>query len=142
MAQMSPAANYAVTPNLASLIAAEAALARNASNLISGTVDPARVGDLSSTYARYIQLAKNPDTLITGAITRDSNGAATSAPVVWPDGSPGTYTADTVSTAFPGAVDGYHITYGSPATKTYTQPAVTRDPSSGAATNVPAIVVT
>ena len=50
MAQMSPAANYAVTPDLASLIAAEAALARNASNLTSGTVDPARVGDLSPTY--------------------------------------------------------------------------------------------
>jgi hypothetical protein len=51
MAQMSPAANYVVTPNLASLISAEATLARNASNLTSGTVDPARVGDLSATYA-------------------------------------------------------------------------------------------
>ena len=49
MAQMSPG-NTPVTPNLASLIAAEAALARNASNLTSGTVDPARVGDLSPTY--------------------------------------------------------------------------------------------
>jgi hypothetical protein len=101
-----------------------------------------RVGDLSNTYVKYRQLAKAPDTLITGAVTRDSNGAATSAPVVWPDGSPGTYTADTVSTAFPGAVDGYHITYGSPVTKTYTQPAVTRDAATGAATSVPAIVVT
>lgn len=85
--------------------------------------------------------ARNPDLLVTGTITRDSNEAATSAPVTWPDGSPGTYTADTLSTAFPGAVDAYHITYGSPVTKTYTQPAITRD-AAGAATAVPAIVVT
>ena len=95
---------------------------------------------LTATYGRYSQLARTPDVLITGAITRDGNGAATSAPVTWPDGTAGTYTADTVSTAFPGAVDGYHITYGSPVTKTYTQPTVTRD-STGAASNVPAIVV-
>jgi YD repeat-containing protein len=50
MATMSPG-NTPITPNLASLIAAEATLARNASNLTSGTVDPARVGDLSATYA-------------------------------------------------------------------------------------------
>lgn len=85
--------------------------------------------------------ARNPDLLIVGAITRDSNGAATAAPVVWPDGTPGNYGADSVSAAFPGAVDGYHITYGSPVTKTFTQPAVTRD-SSGAVTNLPALVVT
>lgn len=89
-----------------------------------------------------VQWARNPDALITGAITRDSNGAATSAPVTWPDGAPGTYTADTVSTAFPGAVDAYHITYGSPVTKTITQPAVTRDSTTGAVTNAPAMVVT
>ena len=112
-------------------------------NMVDGLVaHEATIAALPSTYARYTQLAKSPDLLITGAITRDANGAATSAPVTWPDGSPGTYTADTVSTAFPGAVDAYHITYGSPVTKTYTQPLITRDPSSGAATNVPAIVVT
>jgi hypothetical protein len=118
--------------------------ATDATIVVDGTAgNPSlRVGDLSNTYVKYRQLAKAPDTLITGAVTRDSNGAATSAPVVWPDGSPGTYTADTVSTAFPGAVDGYHITYGSPVTKTYTQPAVTRDAATGAATSVPAIVVT
>lgn len=81
------------------------------------------------------------DPIIVGVITRDANDAATSAGVVWPDGTVGTYTADTVSTAFPGAVDGYHITYGSPATKTYTQPTVTRD-ASGAVTTRPALVVT
>lgn len=97
--------------------------------------------DLSGTYVEYKALAAQLDTLITGAITRDANGAATSAPVVWPDGTPGTYTATTVSTAFPGAVDAYTVTYGSPVTKTYTQPAVTRDASTGAVTNRPAITV-
>lgn len=96
------------------------------------------VGD--ATYASLANLARNPDLLIAGSITRDANNAATSAPVVWPDGTPGTYTATTVSTAFPGAVDAYTVTYGSPVTKTFTQPAVTRN-AAGAATAVPAIVV-
>lgn len=94
----------------------------------------------NATYATHKQLTRNVDLLIAGTITRDSNGAATSAPVVWPDGSPGTYTATTLSTSFPGAVDAYTVTYGSPVTKTYTQPAVTRN-ANGAATNVPEIVV-
>lgn len=89
----------------------------------------------------YKQLARTPEVLISGTVTRDDNGAATSAPVTWPDGTSGTYTADTVSEDFPGAVDAYHITYGDPATKTYTQPAVTRDPATGAPTAVPAIAV-
>lgn len=97
---------------------------------------------LSASIATVKAWARNPDQLIAGAVTRDANGAATSAPVVWPDGSPGTYTADVLSSAFPGAVDGYHVTYGSPVTKTFTQPTVTRDASSGAVTSLPAIVVT
>jgi hypothetical protein len=96
--------------------------------------------DANATYATHKNLARNPDLLIVGTVTRDGNGAATSAPLVWPDGSPGTYTALTLSTAFPGAVDSYKVTYGSPITKTYTQPAVTRN-ADGAATAVPAIVV-
>ena len=96
--------------------------------------------ELSATFVSLKQAAKNPDLLIVGSITRDSNQAVTSAQVVWPDGTPGTFTADTLSTAFPGAVDGYHITYGSPVTKTFTQPAITRN-SVGAATTVPQIVV-
>ncbi|MGK9270514.1 hypothetical protein KXR83_05875 [Williamsia muralis] len=99
---------------------------------------------LDTTYApqqeTYKQLARTPELLIAGTIVRNSDEAATSAPVVWPDGAPGTYTATTLSSAFPGAVDAYTITYGSPVTKTYTQPAVTRN-ASGAATAVPAIVV-
>ncbi len=94
----------------------------------------------SGTYVQYIALAGDPDLLITGAITRDANDAATSAPVTWPDGTPGVYTATTVSAAFPGAVDAYTVTYGSPATRTYTQPAVTRN-ANGAVTTRPAITV-
>lgn len=52
-------------------------------------------------YVPFAALAKNPDALIAGAITRSSDGAATSAPVVWPDGTAGTYTG-TPSTSFPG----------------------------------------
>lgn len=100
-----------------------------------------RVNALNGTYASFLSLAMDPDLIIVGAITRDINGAATSAPLVWPDGSVGTYTADTVSVLFPGAVDAYHVTYGSPVTRTYTQPAVTRN-ASGAVTTRPALVVT
>lgn len=87
--------------------------------------------------AVLLAAAANPDVLVFGTITRDSNGAATGATVTWPDGTSGTYTG-TASTSFPGAVDSYTITYGS---STYTQPTVTRD-SSGAVTSRPAITVT
>lgn len=76
------------------------------------------------------------------SITRDTNGAATSATVVWPDGTSGTYTADTVSSAFPGAVDAYHVTYVGGTTKTVTQPLVTRNVVTGAITAQPVLVVT
>ena len=84
----------------------------------------------------YVALARSPDLLITGTVTRDANGAATGRPRDVARRTTGTYTADTVSTSFPGAVDGYHITYGSPVTKTYTQPTITRN-STGAATSCP-----
>ncbi|MBY4272404.1 hypothetical protein HQO27_05880 [Rhodococcus fascians] len=90
-------------------------------------------------YVPFSTLAKNPDCLIFGAITRDANQAVMGVAVVWPDGTPGTFTAETLSTSFPGAVDGYRITYGRPATKTHTQPSLTRS-AAGAATAVPAIV--
>jgi len=115
-----------------------------AADLADAAMASAVNDDTSATAAAIAQLstwARNPDLLIAGTVTRDANGAATSAPVLWPNGQPGTYTADTVSTAFPGAVDAYHITYGSPVAKTFTQPLITRDASTGAATNVPAITV-
>lgn len=115
-------------------------LAHLAGFTVRNVVTAAGLGALG-TGPSVLHAAANPDTIVTGTITRDSNGAATSAGVTWPDGTTGTYTADTVSTAFPGAVDAYHVTYGSPVTKTYTQPAVTRDPSTGAVTNRPALTV-
>lgn len=87
-----------------------------------------------------IALARQLDGIIVGTITRDTNDAALSANVVWPDGTTGTYEADTVSTAFPGAVDAYHVTYDGPVPKTYTQPAVTRN-ANGAVTVLPEMVV-
>lgn len=83
---------------------------------------------------RFIEsLVRNPDGLISGNIKRDGSGAITSASVIFPDGVEGIYTALVLSADFPGAVDSYSITYGS---RTYTQPAVTRD-SSGAVTVLP-----
>jgi hypothetical protein len=75
--------------------------------------------------------------------SRDSNSAITTASVVWPDGAPGTLTTDTASTAFPGSIDAFHVTYvyGSPTTtRTITQPAVTRD-ANGAVSAQPALTV-
>lgn len=89
---------------------------------------------LASTYAAYLNLAKSPDTIITGAITRNSDGVVTSAAVVWPDGTAGTFTATTINSTYK-TIDAYTITYG---THTFTQSTITRD-SNGAATNVPAM---
>lgn len=73
--------------------------------------------------------------------TRDSNGAITTASIVWPDGATGTFTTDTASTAFPGAIDAWHATHVVGAvTKTITQTAVTRD-ADGAVTAQPAITI-
>ena len=68
-------------------------------------------------------LAANPDMIIAGIITRDANGAAIEAPVIWPDGDTGTYIG-IPSLDFPGAIDAYSI---SSSTSIYSQPAVTRD---------------
>lgn len=93
----------------------------------------------TGTVDTFTELARTPEALIIGAITRDINGAPTSANVVWPDGTAGTFTG-TPSEDFPGALDSYAITYGNPATRTYTQPPVTRD-TAGNITNQPAIVI-
>ncbi len=78
--------------------------------------------------------------LISG--TRDSNEALTTGTVQWPDGSTGTFTTDTASTAFPGAIDAYHITYipSVGPTRTITQPLLTRD-AAGAVTAQPALTI-
>lgn len=84
----------------------------------------------------YEQLARTPEVLIVGAITL-TDGAPTSADVVWPDGTEGVFTG-TPSAIFPGSLDSYTITYGT--TRTYTQPPVTRD-AAGNITDHPAIVL-
>ena len=96
--------------------------------------------EADASYVPLSVLAKNPDNLISGSIVRISDNAVTSDAVRWPDGTVGTYTSTPLSSAFPGAVDAYTVTYGSPVTKTFTQPAVTRDSTTGAVTAVPAIV--
>jgi len=83
-------------------------------------------------YAQSFQLV---------SAARDTNGAITTASIVWPDGATGTFTTDTASTAFPGAIDAWHATYVlGTLTKTVTQPAVTRD-ANGAVTAQPAITI-
>lgn len=93
---------------------------------------------LSATYVGLVQAAKNPDLLIAGAVTVNGSDEVTSAAVLWPDGTPGTLTITARHAT--GAVTNYNITYGSPVTKTFTQPTITRN-ANGAATNVPQIVV-
>lgn len=95
-------------------------------------------GVIGANTGLYAQLAKNPDSLVTGTVNVDGNNLVTSAAVIWPDNTPGTLTITSRDSL--GGVLSYNITYGSPVTKTYTQPTITRN-ASGAATNVPAIVV-
>jgi len=127
-ASATAAANAAATANAPTDTAMAAA--------INGT--GATKTALNATYAGLVQLAKNPDTLIAGAVTVDGSDQVTSAAVLWPDGTPGTLTITARHTT--GAVTNYNITFGSPVTKTFTQPTITRN-AAGAATNVPQIVV-
>lgn len=85
----------------------------------------------------FLQAAKDPDQLIVGSITLDGDDLTVTAAVAWPDGTPGVLTI--TSRDSNGAVLSYNITYGSPVSKTFTQPAITRN-ANGAATNVPPIV--
>lgn len=91
--------------------------------------------DLS--LAWLIELAADPEGIISGNVHRDANDVITTADVVWPDGVTGTFTTLAVSTAGD-AVDSYRITHSG---QTFTQPTVTRDVN-GAVTYRPAIVVT
>lgn len=90
--------------------------------------------------AALLQLARDPSQLFAGSVTNDGNGAPISAVVEWPDGVTGTYSG-TASTTFPGSVDAYTVTRTGAPTVTFTQPAVTRNPS-GHITNRPPITVT
>lgn len=88
-----------------------------------------------------VQLARDPEQLFAGAIARDANGAPVSAVVKWPDGVDGNYSG-TASVSFPGAISAYTVTRAGSPTVTFTQPGVTRDPTTGLVTNRPPITVT
>jgi len=90
--------------------------------------------------AALMQLARNPDALFAGAVQYDTNNTPISAVVQWPDGVTGNY-AGTASVSFPGSVSAYTITRAGSPTITYTQPAVTRDATTGNVTNRPPITV-
>lgn len=101
-----------------------------------------RLNNLESDLeASLVALARDPQQLFAGAVTYDADGAEISAVVKWPDGLDGTYSG-TASVSFPGTVSAYTITRVGSSTKTYTQPAVTRDAVTGKVTNRPPIVVT
>jgi hypothetical protein len=100
------------------------------------TLAPGPTPNPSWVASTNLALARTPEAIITGTITRDTGGAPLTAPVTWPDGVTGTFTG-TPSPTYAGALDSYTITHG---TQTYTQPAVTRN-TSGAITNQPPITV-
>lgn len=98
----------------------------------------ARLNDRDHTLQGVlVQFASDPSLIWSGHVTRDANGAATSAAVTWPDGVTGTYSG-TASTVFPSAIDAYTITRAGTPFVTFTQAAVTRD-ASGNITNRPPI---
>ena len=104
-------------------------------------LNAARLNQLEADLeAALLQLARNPEALFAGAVTNDSDGAPVSAVVEWPDGVDGTYSG-TASVAFPGSIDAYTVTRAGDTTTTFTQSAVTRNPTTGAITNRPPITV-
>ena len=107
----------------------------------STPLNAARLNQLEADLeAALLQLARNPETLFAGAVTNNADGAPVSAVVEWPDGVDGTYSG-TASTEFPGSVDSYTVTRAGDTTTTFTQPAVTRNATTGAIINRPPITV-
>jgi len=102
---------------------------------VAGATGVVTAQQISEEQGLYLSWAADPSKLWTGVITY-INGAATSAAILWPDGTAGTY-AGTPSGTFPSAVDSYTLTHGA---DTYTQPTVTRD-AAGNITTRPAITV-
>ncbi|QDG65861.1 hypothetical protein NIBR502772_06185 [Pseudarthrobacter sp. NIBRBAC000502772] len=114
-----------------------------ANGVLGGTpLDATRLNDRDTKLEQALfQLARNPEALFAGAVTYDGNGAATSAVIEWPDGVTGNYSG-TASVSFPGSVSAYTVTRAGSPTVTFTQPAVTRDATTGNVTNRPPITVT
>jgi hypothetical protein len=73
----------------------------------------------------------------------EAGGVVTSKGVVWPDGNIGTWMADKFNTTFPDLCDAWHVTYSrdNGTVVTLTQPAVTRDATTGNITYRPNLVV-
>lgn len=88
----------------------------------------------------YCETARNPESVFAGTVTRNADGAITSAEVVWPNGMIGTYMATHLSETYLGATDGYSITYNDPPQVTFIQPPITRDVA-GYPTFIPPIEV-
>ena len=124
--------------NGASVIAANAQTAQDLINALR-TRTPEQIS-ADAALAGQLQAARNPEAMFTGTITYNASGAPTAAAVVWPDGVGGAY-AGTASTAFPGSVDAYTITRNETPVKTFTQPGITRDSTTGNVTNRPPITV-
>lgn len=95
---------------------------------------------LNELLSDYAVLARSPEQVFAGVVTRNGNGAVTGADVVWPNGVPGRYTATVLSDEFAGATDAYEITYGVPAQFTFRQPPIARN-TAGYPTMIPAIEV-
>ncbi|CAB3731527.1 hypothetical protein LMG22037_05621 [Paraburkholderia phenoliruptrix] len=134
---LSAAVNQQITQAVSASAASASAAAASASSA-SSTVGTALAALLPQ---NLLEWAYSSAFRLVSA-TRDANEAIVTASIVWPDGGTGTFTTDTASTAFPGAIDAWHATYvNGNVTHTVTQPAVTRD-SNGAVTAQPAITIT
>jgi len=101
------------------------------------TVDSV-VAEVSDLYERLKAWTLSSAFSITTA-TRDSDGVITTASVLWPDGSAGTFTRTTKNATFL-TIDAFTVTH-TDSGKTATQPAVTRD-ASGNVTAQPALTIT
>lgn len=115
---------------------------RNWANGVLGNtpLDADRLNALEDNLgAMLLQFGADPTMLFSGAVTRNVDGAPTSASVRWPDGTVGVYSG-TASTTFPGAIDSYTITYAGTPTVTVTQSGVTRN-ADGHITNSPALTI-
>lgn len=115
---------------------------RNWANGIVGNtpINAARLNSLEDDLeAALVQLARSPEALFSGTVTRNADGAPISANVVWPDGAAGVY-AGTPSETWPAVIDSYTITKSGTQVLTYTQPMVTRN-DAGDITSRPAITI-
>ena len=76
------------------------------------------------------------------SVVRDVNDALVSATVTWPNGETGVFTTLVASTAIPGAIDSYSVSYtfGNGGVIVITQPRVTRD-ANGVISAQPALVL-